>query len=144
MGKGRRAAEYPAAAAPAIERIKANYWDHLRYLSFGPGWKFNRPKDDPELANLPGRRTADSSASKHPLRVRWIAGSSANPGGPSGHSQASAHNRRRDRIGKASKFACATINLRSGVAVVGMPSSYGLSLRLLPTTMRRLPSNSCP
>ena len=40
-------------AAPAIERINANYWDHLRWLSFGPGWKLNREKDDPDLINLP-------------------------------------------------------------------------------------------
>jgi hypothetical protein len=41
------------AAAPATARIKSAYWSYLRYLSFGPGWKFNRPKDDPEFANLP-------------------------------------------------------------------------------------------
>src|SRR3954454_4536732 len=37
------------AAAPAIERVKSEYWAHLRYLSFGAGWKFHREKDDPEL-----------------------------------------------------------------------------------------------
>jgi transposase len=42
-----------AAAAPAIARIHSNYWDHLRYLSFGSGWKLHRDKDDPELVNLP-------------------------------------------------------------------------------------------
>jgi transposase len=41
------------AAAPAIERIRSNYWDHLRWLSSGKGWKLNREKDDPELVNLP-------------------------------------------------------------------------------------------
>jgi transposase len=41
------------AAAPAVDRVAADYWDHLRYLSLGPGWKPHRAKDDPELANLP-------------------------------------------------------------------------------------------
>jgi transposase len=41
------------AAAPATQRIKADYWEHIRYLSFGSGWKFHRAKDDPELINLP-------------------------------------------------------------------------------------------
>jgi Putative transposase of IS4/5 family (DUF4096) len=42
-----------AAAAPAIARFHSNYWNHLRYLSFGSGWKLHRDKDDPELVNLP-------------------------------------------------------------------------------------------
>jgi transposase len=42
-----------AAATPTVTRMCRDYWDHLRYLSFGPGWKFHREKDDPELVNLP-------------------------------------------------------------------------------------------
>jgi transposase len=41
------------AATPAITRMCRGYWEHLRYLSFGAGWKFHREKDDPELRNLP-------------------------------------------------------------------------------------------
>ena len=53
------------AAQPAVERVYIAYWDHLHWLSYGMGWKFNRAKDDPELA-FPGRRTAHGSHGRPP------------------------------------------------------------------------------
>lgn len=54
-----RAGVLPAildAAAPAIERMRANYWSRLSELSpWGAEWKFHREKDDPAFVNLPRR-----------------------------------------------------------------------------------------